>query len=696
MEADQFPESRLFFPGESARVILLAGAFSIVALAALIVFPRLGFAGGVVGDGTPGSCTEANLDSALAGGGTITFNCGGPKTIALTTVKTIAADTSIDGGALIVLTGTQTARAFFVNPGKALTLDTITLNNFGINNNSGGTIASFGRLTLNKVTIKNSLASGTSGVGGALYLFGSSTSINESSFEGNKGISGGAIQATNSATLNITKTSFANNQTTDPNGVGGAIQLTAGTNMSVTDGTYFGNVSRFGGAINIANGASAVIQGSSADSRIGFIGNRATEDGGALWNAGDVSIKYAEFNANSTPTDTILAGYGGAVTNWLSGTLRFEHGLMSVNKGRFGGALFSGEGVARAYISNVLFSRNSAGSIGGGLYTSGGYTVVMTVTHSLFMNNDAPTGGGLGRFSAYMWLSDSAVISNTATGGAGGFWVASGPTPNEGRVYVSNSTFSGNSAPAGTGGGIDNSGVVDLYYSTIKNNSPIGVRSLAGNVRFRNTVLDNPGGPNCVDPTSTISNDGGNFATDSTCTFLPASVGPDAMLGPLAQTKEDAFYERTYYHPILPGSPLIDKGFGNCPPPPYDQRGAARAAACDVGAIEFAATPVITTLSPSSAIAGSPAVSLTVTGSNFVAGASVEWNGSARPTVYVSPTHVIAAISATDLLTPAVVPVAVRNPGPNDGLSNTLPFTVTAKTEKVFLTASQVTREANF
>ena len=36
---------------------------------------------GVVGDGTPGSCSEATLTAALATGGTITFNCGGPKTI---------------------------------------------------------------------------------------------------------------------------------------------------------------------------------------------------------------------------------------------------------------------------------------------------------------------------------------------------------------------------------------------------------------------------------------------------------------------------------------------------------------------------------------------------------------------------------------------------------------------------------------
>src|SRR5207244_2098621 len=42
-------------------------------------------AAGVVGDGTPDSCTDAAFDAALAGGGAITFNCGpNPLTIGVT------------------------------------------------------------------------------------------------------------------------------------------------------------------------------------------------------------------------------------------------------------------------------------------------------------------------------------------------------------------------------------------------------------------------------------------------------------------------------------------------------------------------------------------------------------------------------------------------------------------------------------
>ena len=48
----------------------------------LAAVPSVALAAGVVGSGTPGSCTDAALTTALAGGGTVTFNCGAnPVTI---------------------------------------------------------------------------------------------------------------------------------------------------------------------------------------------------------------------------------------------------------------------------------------------------------------------------------------------------------------------------------------------------------------------------------------------------------------------------------------------------------------------------------------------------------------------------------------------------------------------------------------
>src|SRR5439155_3218926 len=63
----------------------------------------------VVGTGTSASCTEAALDACLPTGGsfdgTVTFACGGATTITVTSTKTISADTTIDGGSVITISG---------------------------------------------------------------------------------------------------------------------------------------------------------------------------------------------------------------------------------------------------------------------------------------------------------------------------------------------------------------------------------------------------------------------------------------------------------------------------------------------------------------------------------------------------------------------------------------------------------------
>ena len=88
--------------------------------------------------------------------------------------------------------------------------------------------------------------------------------------------------------------------------------------------------------------------------------------------------------------------------------------------------------------------------------------------------------------------------------------------------------------------------------------------------------------------------------------------------------------------------------------------------------------PTGTTLTPSSTTAGGAAFTLTVDGTNFVAGTSVLWNGTSRATTFVSGTRVTAAIAAADVATAGSVPVSVKNP---DGqTSNALTFTINPAT----------------
>ena len=99
------------------------------------------------------------------------------------------------------------------------------------------------------------------------------------------------------------------------------------------------------------------------------------------------------------------------------------------------------------------------------------------------------------------------------------------------------------------------------------------------------------------------------------------------------------------------------------------------------------AAPVISGLVPSSAIVRGPAFTLTVNGSGFGGGplitATVEWNGSARQTTFVSSTRLTAAITANDIANVGTAEVRVRNQArfarrqrDEDELSNTVSFAI--------------------
>jgi hypothetical protein len=86
--------------------------------------------------------------------------------------------------------------------------------------------------------------------------------------------------------------------------------------------------------------------------------------------------------------------------------------------------------------------------------------------------------------------------------------------------------------------------------------------------------------------------------------------------------------------------------------------------------------PTATLLSPSSATAGGAGFTLTVSGTNFVLGGTVQWNGTGLTTTYVSGKQLTASVSAGDITAAGTVPVTVLNPSPGGGTSNALTFTV--------------------
>jgi hypothetical protein len=84
----------------------------------------------------------------------------------------------------------------------------------------------------------------------------------------------------------------------------------------------------------------------------------------------------------------------------------------------------------------------------------------------------------------------------------------------------------------------------------------------------------------------------------------------------------------------------------------------------------------VTSLNPSSATAGSSAVTLTINGDYFVKGSVVNWNGAALPTTFISPKALTAQIPASDLANAGQATIEVSSPVPCGGISNSEPFTI--------------------
>ena len=84
-------------------------------------------------------------------------------------------------------------------------------------------------------------------------------------------------------------------------------------------------------------------------------------------------------------------------------------------------------------------------------------------------------------------------------------------------------------------------------------------------------------------------------------------------------------------------------------------------------------TPVLTAISPTSAIVGSGPVSLTATGSNFTKQSVVQVNGASRSTTFISATQLAATLTAQDMAKAGFLSITVSSPG---GTSAALTFTV--------------------
>jgi hypothetical protein len=99
--------------------------------------------------------------------------------------------------------------------------------------------------------------------------------------------------------------------------------------------------------------------------------------------------------------------------------------------------------------------------------------------------------------------------------------------------------------------------------------------------------------------------------------------------------------------------------------------------------------PIASSLTPPNTTAGSAGGLLTVNGSSFISGSVVLWNGSPRPTGFVSAVQLRALISASDLSAAATANVSVVNAAPGGGISAALAFRIVQPPTQIIIDNGQ-------
>lgn len=519
-------------------------------------------AGGVVGNGTSGSCTQAAFLTALSGGGAVTFACGAaPHAIILTSTQVIATDTSIDGGDLITLSGGNAVRLFSVDDGATLTLAHLVISN-GFASADGGAVSSLATLVIDHTTFQDNQTD-SSHSGGAILSLGTLT-ITASTFTGNVGGNGGSLYLRFAdSTTTIADSTFTDNAAMSAtDGWGGAILLWSSAVMTVDRTTFSGNSAHDGGAIYLYPGSTGTIRDSHVTDNTVDGSTTVTHHGGGIANNGTLSLARTAVDSNTVvepPGFGSMLRSGGGIDNFPAGTLTVTGGSVSGNRARRGGGITNFGSLS---LTDVTVDGNRAGQ-GGGLLNTGS-SAGSVIAGSTFSND-------LVSFAEYPAVT-------TPLGGA----IFNGG----GTITLTNSTITGSSGATALQG--DNH-TLTLTQVTIAGNADGGVGDDQSpnttSLTFTNVILADNGTHNCgpilfgaFASDFSISSDG----TCSTWTGAGNQLNTDAKLAPLA---DNGGPTRT----LLPDldSPAIDGGtVVGCPG--FDQRGTVRpqGPSCDVGAVE--------------------------------------------------------------------------------------------------------------
>jgi len=88
-------------------------------------------------------------------------------------------------------------------------------------------------------------------------------------------------------------------------------------------------------------------------------------------------------------------------------------------------------------------------------------------------------------------------------------------------------------------------------------------------------------------------------------------------------------------------------------------------------------SPRITSVNPSTIVAGSANTTLSISGANFSTSSVVQWNGNARAATFISATALSLTLNTSDVSSPGTGRLVIVNPG-SSGASNTMAVAIVA------------------
>ena len=335
----------------------------------------------VLGDGTPGSVTPAQIQAALDAGGHIRFDVGpAPTTIEVTSELIVTRAAVLDGGGTVTLSGRGLNRVLRVRGALiAAQAYLFGLQNITIADGATPTDDGAGMLAgvdgdwravdvrVVNVTFRNNVAieAAQDGGGGAIYARGArALLIAGSTFEGNRGSNGGAVYSLGTPTITILGSLFHDNTAT-------------GTGGNPGNG---GNA----GAIGVDGGQRTV-----TICRTRIAENHSNAYGTGFFSVGYDPLSPTTFYRTTFDRNVQASASQSAAGAYVQGvpfTIRESSFLFNEANGYAG--LFLGPGTTGT-IENSTFHGNVARQgLGGAM--SVGTTAPVTIVNSTIVGNSAP------------------------------------------------------------------------------------------------------------------------------------------------------------------------------------------------------------------------------------------------------------------------------------------------------------------